>query len=196
MNIVVSSVLILLGLLASWIVYQCALFTPVNIRRQSFPELNVAYTTFVGPYKDAYAKVKGVETFLEEKYGSVFSEEPCFGIYYDNPQEVEASKCRSVVGKILPANIIPGKNDGTVSFGKIEAMKDTLSVDYPLRSFLSIMSGMIRVYPKLNEYFQTLPKGTQRGASFELYGFHGKNTTFMMPISDLKGLAVEFPNSK
>jgi len=193
MNTVKTLVIIVVGIIASYIVYQGALFTPIVIKKLSFPELNIAYTTFIGPYHKAYPNVKTVEAFLQEKYGKDFSQEPCFGIYYDNPKEVDPSKCRSVIGKILPSNIIPGKSEGAVSFGKIESMKDTASVDYPMRSILSIYAGIFRVYPKLSQFYDSLPKGTPRGASFELYGFHGNNTTFMFPLSEAKGIAKEFP---
>ena len=185
-------ILTILILLISYLVYETAILTPIIIKKESWPELQISYTTFIGPYKDAYQNVKKVEEFLQKKYNRDFSQDPCFGIYYDNPQKVEANKCRSVIGKILPSNIEPGQEkEGLIRFDKIEAIKDAIVVDYPLRSFLSIITGIIRTYPKLSQYLEK--NGGQKNAMIELYGYRGKNTTFLTGLNELTGLAHEAP---
>ena len=78
-----------------------------------------------------------------------------FGLYYDNPREVEREKLRSIVGCIL------GKEDEK----KIEDIKkkhkikeyplsNSVVVEFPFKGMLSIFIGIFKVYPKLAEYIK------------------------------------------
>ena len=75
-----------------------------------------------------------------------------FGIYYDNPETTEKTKLRSDVGCILESD-----------FEKIDRLKTAfeiteypvdnyLKVEFPYKGTLSILLGIMKVYPVLNAY--------------------------------------------
>ena len=173
----------------SYLIHQTALLTPIILKKESFPELPIAFITFTGPYQDSYKYVEKVEVFLKNLYGKDFTKEPCFGIYYENPNFFDSALNKfNVVGKILPSNFQLDYNiKGEIRFGIIEEIQEAIVVDYPLRSIFSIIAGMIRVYPKFKNYFEQ--NGSQKNAAIELYKYRGNNITFLIGISELKGLA-------
>jgi hypothetical protein len=76
-----------------------------------------------------------------------------FGIYYDNPQNVEQSKLRSEVGCIVENvdNSTIEKLKGKYQV-KILPNENCLIVEFPFKGGFSIMMGMIKVYPVIGEY--------------------------------------------
>ncbi|MDR0969926.1 MAG: GyrI-like domain-containing protein [Lentimicrobiaceae bacterium] len=76
-----------------------------------------------------------------------------FGIYYDNPQYVEAEKLRSEIGVILEPkdrNRI-SEIDSTFCV-KTLPVEMYLVAEFPFKSPLSIFIGMSKVYPAMTKY--------------------------------------------
>jgi hypothetical protein len=100
-----------------------------------------------------------------------------FGIFYDNPKNVEQSKLRSDVGCIVE-NI----NDDTLikikeHFQvKILPIENYLVVEFPFRGFPSIIMGMIKVYPKINKYISENNLGD--GPIMEIYDVPNKKIIY------------------
>lgn len=100
-----------------------------------------------------------------------------FGLFYDNPKEVEKQQLRYEAGCILDAE-----------HGTIEDLKDSFKVrtiqqgecliaEHPYKGRLSILLGTMRVYPAFEKYIRThnLPQG---GAVMEIYDVPGKKIVY------------------
>ena len=78
-----------------------------------------------------------------------------FGIYYDNPKEVEKSKLRSEIGCIV-------ENLDSVTIDKLsnkfqiktQPFKNYITTEFPFKGKLSVMFGIMKVYPALEKYLK------------------------------------------
>ena len=100
-----------------------------------------------------------------------------FGIYYDNPKNIEQSKLRSEVGCIVEDiddnTLVKIKEHFKV---KILPIENYLVVEFPFRGFPSIMIGMIKVYPKLNKYIHE--NNLEDGPIMEIYDVPNKKIIY------------------
>lgn len=103
------------------------------------------YAQVKGPMDKVYARLRqrGVETTRG------------FGLYFDNPQEVSKERLRSLVGCILESD----------DLGLIDSLRGeftvlqypgarSLQVSFPFKGGVSVMVGMLRVYPMLSKYIK------------------------------------------
>jgi len=79
-----------------------------------------------------------------------------FGIYRDNPEKVQPDKCRFMVGCVLP-------DKDTVRSGELERegyiiqrmnVTNSMFVEFPFRTPISVIASVIRVYPALRAYMK------------------------------------------
>ena len=85
-------VLLIILILLYFLVKSGAFYKP-RVEIESYPNLRVAYKTYIGPYNEAYKQNFEIEKVLNEvNKGLDFSKEPCFCVYYDNPQETPKEK--------------------------------------------------------------------------------------------------------
>lgn len=127
-----------------------------------FAEVNITEGD-VGPYKFVGKEYVGDYRFSGEHQDSIYKDltkrgfelTVGFGIYRDNPDEVEAENLRSMLGSVLPEKYydrIPElEREGYI----VQDMGVTKSVivEFPFKNSMSIMASVIKVYPKLNVYF-------------------------------------------
>ena len=70
---------------------------------------------------------------------------PCFGIYYDSPNEVPAEELRSVIGFVLPeGKMIELKEEENIFIGKIDAIENGISFDTVMRSYAGMMLQFLK----------------------------------------------------
>ncbi len=105
-----------------------------------------------------------------------------FGIYYDNPKEVEKSKLRSEIGCIVE------KKDST----KLSQIKEELKIktypeksylvcEFPLKGKLSIIFGVMKVYPAIDKF--VIENGYKKeGAVMEIYDVPNKKILYRKEI--------------
>jgi hypothetical protein len=106
-----------------------------------------------------------------------------FGIYYDNPKNVEQNKLRSEVGCIAE-NI---DNDTIEKLKekyqiKILSEENFLVAEFPFKGFLLIMMGMIKVYPVIGKYIAE--NNYQDGAIMEIYDTPNKKIIYRKFINN------------
>ena len=100
-----------------------------------------------------------------------------FGIYYDNPKNVDQNKLRSEVGCIIE-NI----DNDTLEKIKVNFQIKTLPnenylvSEFPFKGFISIMMGMIKVYPKMGKYISE--NGFEDGPIMEIYDVPNKKIIY------------------
>ena len=127
------------------------------------------YSKSAGPIDKMYYSLlneEGIETFRG------------FGIYYDNPREVEKSRLRSEVGNILedPDPAILKKLEGKYNI-KTLPEKEYIVTEFPYRGKLSVIIGIMKVYPAMNRFVRD--NGfDEDGWVMEIYDMPGKKIVY------------------
>ncbi len=113
----------------------------------------LVYREFVGDYQQSGKLMDKVYSSLLNDYKIQTSRG--FGIYYDNPETVEASKLRSDLGCILEdadsSKVTVLQKDFKV---KICPKGNYLVAEFPFKGSMSIFLGIMKVYPVLSEYME------------------------------------------
>ncbi len=110
----------------------------------------LVYEKMTGDYSQSGTVSNRVYHKLKDVYGIETTKG--FGIYYDNPKTVEKNDLRSDIGCILESD-----------FDKLESLKSDFQVsqypqsehlvaEFPYKGMPSIILGIIKVYPALNDY--------------------------------------------
>jgi len=100
-----------------------------------------------------------------------------FGIYYDNPKEVEKIKLRSEIGCI-----VEGLDSETVAKlaqkYKIKTLPKTLCIvtEFPFKGMLSVFVGIMKVYPAFEKYCKQ--NGLSDSPMMEIYDVPNKNIVY------------------
>ncbi|MBN3316055.1 TX264 protein, partial [Atractosteus spatula] len=150
---------LLLGLLLTILGYvlYSGLLTEIIVRTGSPPirNITIAYKFKQGPYKEC---------------GSLFTEScsigpklSSIGVYYDDPKQVPAEKCRCAVGSILSEGEVKPSEELLRLYEKygykifsFPEVTHVVTTTFPHRTFLSVMLGVHRVYPQLCSYIKVL----------------------------------------
>jgi DNA gyrase inhibitor GyrI len=102
-----------------------------------------------------------------------------FGIYFDNPREVEKSKLRSQAGCIIEEADIE-----KISFLPVNSMvlpaKNYLVTEFPYKNQASVIVALMKVYPAMNRYVQE--NNIRMGAVTEIYDIPNKKITYRAEI--------------
>jgi DNA gyrase inhibitor GyrI len=124
---------------------------------------------------------------MDRIYNSLLKDEKIetfkgFGIYYDNPQEVEKSKLRSAVGCILEKRDSAKLNELKKKY-KIETCPTGkyITTEFPFKGKMSVMLGIMKVYPAMSKYIKE--KGlNEKGAVMEIYDTPNKKILYRKEI--------------
>ncbi len=184
--------LVFIGLIIIVIVLMLSyygLFTEVKIVEREVGPLWLVYEKHIGDYKN-------VGPVMDIIYNDLLSNASIeaakgFGLYYDNPQEIEKEKLRSIVGCILE------KGDEN----KIEDLKDkykikeypsskSVVVEFPFKGMLSIFIGIFKVYPKLSEYIKN--HSYSQAPIMEIYDRTNKKITYVASVKLDPGIFDNF----
>lgn len=148
MYIVILSILVILFL---WLLYNLGVFVKVEVEVKEVEEMIGIYEDYSGPYKNTkQIQDKLYFRLLDEEQIETFRG---FGIYYDNPKEVPKEKLRSKSGCIIEVE----------DYNKIKKLEEKFNIlkfekgkyvytEFPLKSQLSILGGVFKVYPKLDQF--------------------------------------------
>lgn len=110
-----------------------------------------------------------------------------FGIYYDDPKTVKKSELRSLVGCIIDEKYYPNLRDIKSKFKMKEIPPSRgLIGEFPYKSWVSIMIGISKAYPKLNKFLQD--NKLQPGPVMEVYDMKNKKIQYIFPYSDIYDL--------
>jgi hypothetical protein len=156
------------------------LFAKVQPKVAKTGAITFVYAPFVGPY----AKTKGP---MDKLYYGLLNEEKIetykgIGIYFDNPANTPADQCRSIVGDVLEPGDL-GKADALKAKGyRITELPagERLSAEFPFANPLSIMLGIMKVYPAIAAAAKDSPSA--QGAMVELYDVPAKKIRYLVLI--------------
>lgn len=159
--------------------------------------------TYYGGFNKVECKVvhTGGETFVYEDMKGDYSQSPIVmdkiynalvkekikstvgcGIYYDNPQEVEKSKLRSEQGCIIDVKDSVIITDLQKRY-KVKTIPETdyLVAEFPFKGKTSIMLGIMKVYPAINQYVKANGL-SEKGVVIELYDTPNKKIIYRKEI--------------
>lgn len=179
MKIVLITLLALAGLLLvayAWL----GGFTKVNVSEEIQGGETLVFKEVRGDYKKS-------GKMMDEVYYDLLNNEKIettmgFGIYYDNPKEVETAELRSDAGCILTE----------ADVDKAENLKEKYQVkrfpegkyvvaEFPFRSKMSVMMSIMKVYPALSKFCEE--KGYQTDTPvMEIYDVPNKKILYRKEI--------------
>ncbi|MDR3266697.1 MAG: GyrI-like domain-containing protein [Tannerella sp.] len=129
-------------------------FRKINFKVEALGGETLVYENVVGDYQQASKVSNKIYYALlnDEKIATTKG----FGIYYDNPKNVEKSKLRSEVGCIVEnldsATLARLSEKYQV---KIFPQSQYVVTEFPFKGGMSIMVGIMKVYPALAKYIES-----------------------------------------
>lgn len=140
---------------------------------------------FVLVYEEHIGAYKGTAQIQDKLYYSLINEEKIetykgFGIYYDNPREVPTDELRSIAGCILEEKDYEKVSDLQQKGYTVKEIpvRHSIVTEFPFKNGFSIIAGIFRVYPKLNQYIADNNLSTNE--IMEIYDVPGKKITYIM----------------
>jgi len=108
-----------------------------------------------------------------------------FGIYYDNPRDVEKSKLRSEVGCIIEENDLIKLTllSGDLKTKRYPETKCVVT-EFPHKGMISIFMGILKIYPALIKYVDNNNLDAY-GAVMEIYDVPNKKIIYRKAISEV-----------
>jgi len=176
-------IIVILGLIAVLLMgylYYMGFFNKIEITEKEMGPYKVVFKEHIGDYKET-GKI------MDEIYYSLLNDGvetyKGFGIYYDNPKVVEKDKLRSIAGSMIEEK----------DYDKIDQLKDKYSIktidktrsittEFPFKNKMSIMFGIMKVYPKINKYIDS--KGYKKGQVMEIYDVPNKKVIYVAEIKE------------
>jgi DNA gyrase inhibitor len=151
----------------------------IDLEVQSKGGETIVYKNVTGAYNQASNYVGKIHSFLIRNFNIETTKG--IGIFYDNPKNVDKEKLRSDVGCILDnpedsTNVIISEKFQVITLPK----GDYIVTEFPMKGNLSILIGVMRVYPALSKYCQE--HGYKDSPVTEIYDFPNKKITFRKEI--------------
>ncbi|GHT38822.1 hypothetical protein FACS189437_00570 [Bacteroidia bacterium] len=154
-------------------------FEKINFRIEEQGGETLVYENVTGDYKQA-------STVSDRVYHSLLNDEKIattkgFGIYYDNPKNVEKSKLRSEVGCIVE-NLDSVTIAGLAQKYQLKTLPKTKCIvtAFPFKGSVSVIFGLMKVYPALEKYAEK--EKLKGGSMMEIYDVPNKTITYRQEI--------------
>jgi hypothetical protein len=129
------------------------LFNSVSISEKNVGPYLLVYKTHIGDYKSVGPIIGELNYDLRNNYSIETTKG--FGLYYDNPQEVDKAKLRSVVGCIVEGRSVEDLKKVSIKYGAKEYPSSrSVVAEFPYKGKMSILIGIFKVYPKLGSYIK------------------------------------------
>ncbi len=170
--IIFTSLILLLLVILAWLGF----FKKIQFTVQQAGGDVLVFESHTGDYKN-------VGKVIDKMYYALLNEEKVecfrgFGIYYDNPQKVEKEKLRAEVGNILenPTPEILSQLTPKYNIKTLEEQK-FLVAEFPYKNQMSIVMGIMKVYPALNRYIRN-HNLSEDGYVMEIYDVPNKRIIY------------------
>lgn len=173
--------LLTLVIFATGFYYYLGGFDPIQVREETLGPFYVLTHQRTGDYRNVGETFEVIQKEFPEKGLKGYK---LFGMYLDNPNKVPKEKLRSEVGAVFlsPVDNVPEGLSLSLKPRTIEARR-YLVADFPLKNFLSIFVGIVRVYPKLMEACEQKGCNMEGKYSIEIYDpLEGKTSRYLMPL--------------
>eukprot|EP01023_Acetabularia_acetabulum_P062972 TRINITY_DN784_c0_g1_i4.p2 TRINITY_DN784_c0_g1~~TRINITY_DN784_c0_g1_i4.p2 ORF type:complete len:214 (-),score=32.37 TRINITY_DN784_c0_g1_i4:393-1034(-) len=172
-------------LLGLWYLKRNGLFKQAIVTERVFGPYLLVYKNYVGAFSGVGKVFDEVVSMADLMgwSGAGWRRGKTFGAYFDDPTQVEAQKLRSSIG------VVWAENQPTEQLQKLKEelltqesflnsgykvavfpRSSCYAVEFPFRSYLSIMLAVSRAYPALTKYMENKPLPVKVCCgSFEVY---------------------------
>ncbi|MFP4522689.1 MAG: GyrI-like domain-containing protein [Fibrobacterota bacterium] len=148
-------------------------FSKVTLKKENRGPFRIAYKDHTG----AYSKIGPVmDSVYEELKRNGIETTKGFGLYFDNPAETPKEELRSIGGCIIPDSAVSLPNGI-----KTDVFPEAQSIvsEFPYKGGLSIIFGVMKVYPELSAYMK---ENNIEGLPIaEIYDTPGEKIEYMIP---------------
>lgn len=185
---------VLAGLL---VMARAGFFVGVRVEEKEAGPFTLVYARGEGAYKNAGDVMDAVyEKLILEKIEA----DTAFGYYYDTPRKVAPANLRWIAGFIVDNE---KQAAAAKKYFRVERFSKTpaLVAEFPLRGRLSIIAGMIKVYPAINHHAQK--REFTMGPVMEIYDSKAKKIIYIMsldpeydPVKSLYETEIPRPSKK
>ncbi len=129
-------------------------FYNVKVRTETVGGETMVYKKVTGDYKQTSSVTNEVYNYLLHDLG--IETHKGVGIFYDNPKLVKKEELRSEVGCIIVSTDIY-KLDTMLCKYEMKRLpyRKSAVTEFTYKGGISVLIGLIRVYPKLEEYVKT-----------------------------------------
>ena len=181
-------IVLAIGVLAGVLSYY-GLFSSIQVAERDVGPYLLVYTKHIGDYNEVAPVMDKVYSDLKDRYDIETTKG--FGLYYDNPQEISKEKLRSIVGCIVEGKSMTDLSDVKEKYGVKEyPLSKSVVADFPHKGYLSIVIGVMKVYPRLNEYIQE--RKYDQNPIMELYDQPNKRTEYIASVGLSKEVFESF----
>ena len=173
--VILLAILVVLALINRWYLGG---FTKLEVKEQPMGPYAIAYVHFIGEYGKVWPSMTKVYNILS---GAWITSLTGIGIYYDDPAVVSWANLKSDVGAVIAVQDIKtlAKNKDiqtkTLPAGK------KIVVEFPMKNTLSVMMGVMKVYPVITKYMQE--KWYKAVPMIELYDSTAKKIYYIADIA-------------
>jgi hypothetical protein len=148
--VIVIAVIVIVSLI---VLARYGLFSSVSISEKNVGPYLLIYKTHIGDYNNVAPIIGEIYDDLKNNYSIEATKG--FGLYYDNPREVDKAKLRSIVGCIVEGKSVEDLKKVSNKYGVKEyPSSKSVVAEFPYRGKLSIFVGIFKVYPKLGSYIK------------------------------------------
>lgn len=126
-------------------------FYDIKIRTEMTGGETIVYKKVTGDYKQTPSVTDEVYDYLLNQ--CKIKTYKGFGVFYDNPKNVKKEELRSEVGCIIEPEDVH-KLDTTCCMYEVKQLpyKQSIVTEFPYKGGVSIIIGLIKVYPQLENY--------------------------------------------
>lgn len=163
-------------------------FSTFLIEEREFGPIKLVYEEHIGPYQNVGPTMDSIYEILKEEGIDTYRG---VGLYYDDPKETLPANLRSKVGAIIEeedydklSGIIDKYN--TINFDA----RNCLYVEFPYKNQLSIIAGVLKVYPKLT--IEMMNRGfdistmTENAFIMEVYDVPNQKILYIVPLPEMQ----------
>jgi len=156
--------------------FQAGLFDRVRLERTTAGPFDQIYREYGGPYQGLRYVMTDVSRYLEDSLG--MEADRGFGVYFHD-SAATPGKLTGIAGCLARD---PGRPlGGPYRFRRMEAA-DALVGTFPLRTFMSYMSGFWKFYPALRRYLEKNGCAAA-GPVMEVYDLRQRTIMYVAPIA-------------
>ena len=150
---IIATIIAVILVLSTIALSRYGLFASVNITQKNVGPYLLVFKKHIGDYKNVGPVMDEIYYDLKNNYAIETTKG--FGLYYDNPQEVNKAELRSIVGCIVEGISAEKFKKISDKYG-IKGYPSSKSVfaDFPYKGKMSIIIGVFKVYPKLSSYIK------------------------------------------
>jgi len=175
-------VIFVLAVVIVGLLFYLGFFSKVVIREKEVGPFGLVYAEHVGDYKKIASVQEKIYYSLLD--GDKISTTKGFGIYFDDPNKVKTEKLRSVSGCILEAKDLTKLSDLSKKYKtKLIDKQNMLMVEFPYKNSFSIMLGVIKVYPIINQHLEEFKLPPME--IMEIYDLPNKKIIYLVPFKHL-----------